>query len=359
MARDIFLIRHGRPVLPGDGHCCIGRGTDAPLSPEGEKQARALAGCFGGIKKIYASPLVRSTETAQIIGGGCEIAVNDGLNEIDVGEWEGLSFREIRARFSETYEKRGIDWSIPPVGGETLDDAADRIQGALLDMIRSTEGDIVAVTHEGAMRALIWRLMRLDTLHDMMVHQPYGSITVLRYEYGAMYVTAIGKLPGDAPGDEEIEELLDICGTSNKVRAHAAAVCENAMALREEIENGETTIPHDILRAAALLHDMCKAEGRGHEKLAAKILRERGYMRTADMVERHTDGCFLGDDLDGARLLYYADKTTEGTKQVSVERRFSDSEARCTNAEALKSHDDRLNKALEIRKMIDERRITI
>ena len=204
----IYLIRHGRPQLPGDGRLCIGRGSDPHLSETGIKDAEKLRDCFPCPAKIYTSPLLRTMETAKILADSrAEIIMLPELTEIDVGEWEGRNFSDIRRMYPAVYKARGRDWSIPPVGGESLESAADRMQKAVMELARGSEEDIIAVTSDGVIRALLWRLLRLDTRHDTMIRQPYGSLTAIRFENGALTVTATGKLPEDTPTDEEIEEI--------------------------------------------------------------------------------------------------------------------------------------------------------
>ena len=99
--RTIYLIRHGKPEFPDERKYCIGR-TDLPLSEEGRTQIRALGETFAGrrIEKIYTSPLKRCRESAailqEVIDRSIPIEVVDGLTEIDMGEWDGHSFDEIR-----------------------------------------------------------------------------------------------------------------------------------------------------------------------------------------------------------------------------------------------------------------------
>ena len=102
--RTIYLIRHGKPEFPDERKYCIGR-TDLSLSEEGRTQIRALGETFAGrrIEKIYTSPLKRCRESAailqEVIDRSIPIEVVDGLAEIDMGEWDGHSFDEIREQF--------------------------------------------------------------------------------------------------------------------------------------------------------------------------------------------------------------------------------------------------------------------
>jgi broad specificity phosphatase PhoE len=353
MAQYIYLVRHSRPELPGNGPYCIGGKTDLPLSESGKKQANNLIHCFDFVTTIYSGRLRRSRETAEILAQGrLPITICPAFDEIDVGKWENLSFADIRREYPEVYEQRGADWSIPPVGGETLEHAADRMQKGILELLKKDTGDIVIVSHEGSIRALVWRLMHLDTKMDAMFRQPYGSITVLKYEYGALSVTAAGKLPDDVPTDEEIVEMWDVCGTPLKIRDHSRAVCEECRYFFELLRDAGHISPWGILRAAALLHDACRVAGHAHPGLAASYLRERGYLKTAAMIAGHHDPAVVTDPVSGTAILYLADKLIEGKKKVSIEKRFADSAIKCTTEEAKESHQKQFETAVRIRNEI-------
>ena len=110
--RDIYLIRHGMPDFPGGARMCLGR-TDLPLGLRGRLQAALLGAEFAGsgLGDCFCSRLTRSRETAELMG--CERpVVIPGLEEMDAGEWDGLSFDEIRRRWPEYYERRGRELSL-------------------------------------------------------------------------------------------------------------------------------------------------------------------------------------------------------------------------------------------------------
>ena len=354
MAQYIYLIRHGRPELPGNGSYCIGNGTDLPLSVVGRRQAEALVPAFADASAIWCSPLRRSRETAEIMSGGT-IPVQElaGLDEIGVGAWEGRSFAEIREAWPDVYDRRGEDWSIPPVGGESLAAAAGRMQAALLEMTSTTAGNIVAVSHEGSIRALVWRLMGLDTRADAMYRQPYGSLTVIKYEYGAFSVTAAGKLADDVPTDEEIEEMWTRCATPQPVQDHCRAVCEECRYIFELLRDAGHVLSWNPIRAAALLHDACRRSGHDHPALAAALLREQGYVKAARLVSHHHDPACMDGPLDGVAVLYLADKLICGDQHVPLMQRFANSLEKCKTEEAKKSHHDQYKAAVRIRERVE------
>ena len=159
--RTIYLIRHGKPEFPDERKYCIGR-TDLPLSEEGRTQIRALGETFAGrrIEKIYTSPLKRCRESAailqEVIDRSIPIEVVDGLAEIDMGEWDGHSFDEIREQFPAEYVARGADmYDFRPPQGESFADCAGRARTTWNELRMKSRGDILVIGHAGWFRTLI------------------------------------------------------------------------------------------------------------------------------------------------------------------------------------------------------------
>jgi alpha-ribazole phosphatase len=159
--RTIYLIRHGKPEFPDERKYCIGR-TDLPLSEEGRTQIKALGETFARrrIEKIYTSPLNRCRESAailqEVIDRSIPIEVMDGLAEIDMGEWDGHSFDEIREQFPAEYAARGADmYDFRPPQGESFADCARRAKTTWNELRMKSRGDILVIGHAGWFRTLI------------------------------------------------------------------------------------------------------------------------------------------------------------------------------------------------------------
>jgi probable phosphoglycerate mutase len=109
-----------------------------PLTPDGRKEAAALAGRMSGVRidRIIASPMLRALETAQTIATGRPVEVDERLRELDYGQWEGLTAGEIEARDPELRAR----WEHDPAathspGGESGDDVASRALNFLVDLL--------------------------------------------------------------------------------------------------------------------------------------------------------------------------------------------------------------------------------
>ena len=91
--KKVYLIRHALPDFPGGKSMCIGM-TDIPLGEQGFSQSAKMAAHLPPVTAVFSSPLSRAVQTAQAIG--MPITILGGLREMYAGEWDGLTFEEIR-----------------------------------------------------------------------------------------------------------------------------------------------------------------------------------------------------------------------------------------------------------------------
>lgn len=188
--KRIYLMRHARPELPFGGRVYYGR-TDYPLSEEG-REAASRVGAFlrGRIKfdALYTSGMKRAVETASLVVPEMEGTAVPELREIDLGEWDGRSYDEVRDQFREIYEKRGMKFaSTAPPGGETFEELQRRAVPAFEKILAAHEsGNILIVAHGGAIWSITARLFGLD-LNDMFFFAlDYCGINVVEPSCGRM-----------------------------------------------------------------------------------------------------------------------------------------------------------------------------
>jgi probable phosphoglycerate mutase len=161
-------------------------GSDFPLSPEGRLEAQALAGLLEprAIGLVLTSPLARARETADIICGriGLGPVVVDGLREIALGLFEGLTGREARARYPKAWAARGLDrLNARPPGGESYADLAGRVFPALDSALAAgdLDGGTLVVAHRAVIQVILarWRGLDLAACHEIAVG--LGSMVVV------------------------------------------------------------------------------------------------------------------------------------------------------------------------------------
>ena len=174
--RMLLLARHGQSVANAvrrfQGH------QDVPLSDLGRRQAAALGKALqsGRLAHVYASPLERARLTAEAVVAelGVPLTLVDDLRELSLGEWEGYTVDEIRARPGDPYARwvRDPVRHVPP-GGEPLTDVQQRALRAV-DAIAASHPDghrVLVVSHGGVISACLahWLGLPLSSIWRLTV----------------------------------------------------------------------------------------------------------------------------------------------------------------------------------------------
>jgi broad specificity phosphatase PhoE len=162
----VFMVRHGATVLSAEDR--FAGATDVALSDEGREQTLRLAQRLNGEKivAVFASPLGRTVETAQILAKPhkLEVQTRDGLREISHGRWEQLTRREVEERFPEEAAEWEKDpYTFAPAGGESGLAVTARALPVLLQLVREhPDKNILVVSHKATIRLLLSSLLGFD-----------------------------------------------------------------------------------------------------------------------------------------------------------------------------------------------------
>jgi probable phosphoglycerate mutase len=157
----VYFVRHGETDWNVEGRLQGQR--DIPLNDLGrvqaEEAARRLAGVAPPAETLdyVASPMARTRETMEILRGALGLAphayrTDDRLIELTFGEWEGLTWKQVRKADPGRAALRERDkWGYVPPGGESYAMLAARVGPALHEVARPT----VVVAHGGVARAFL------------------------------------------------------------------------------------------------------------------------------------------------------------------------------------------------------------
>ena len=140
------MVRHGATVVSAEDR--FAGATDVALSDDGREQTRRLAHRLSHEKivAVYASPLGRTVETAQILAAPQELEVQtrDGFREINHGRWEQMTRREVEEKFPEEAAEWEKDpYTFAPLGGESGLAVTARALPELIELVRKHAGDKV------------------------------------------------------------------------------------------------------------------------------------------------------------------------------------------------------------------------
>ena len=291
------------------------------------------------VEAVYSSPLSRCMETAEYIAGEQQrVHVEEGLVELDAGEWENMEFTEIRSRYPQLYEERGRSiGTVPPPGGESFARGAERLQDALNRILGNTRGDVAVVTHCGVSRGLMCGILGWDINRVLEVPQPYGGISrILADDDGGFrgFYEQTGVKPLLYPDHGICRRLSDRYSVPEHIRLHEAAVARLAHQWAVRLKRLGYDIDPELLRTAGLLHDIARLKP-DHARAGARILRMEGYPVMAGIIQCHhrLEG---GEEsgLTERTLLFLADKMTLEDRMVDIDERFRQSAPKCTTPPA-------------------------
>ena len=206
----LLLVRHGETEWNRAGR--VQGQTDSPLTPTGQMQAAAVARWLSqdpppisAWKKpptlIYSSDLGRTQATAAPIADELEMVptISDQLREMNFGQLEGLTYKEVEVQFPEITQSLWGDNGDPnhPIpGGESRSSMTHRITTALTRITVTHPGEtIVVVTHGGAIGYFLRRVMQIP----LNIRSPFktanGSVAVVSHDGERFKVRALGLVP--------------------------------------------------------------------------------------------------------------------------------------------------------------------
>lgn len=171
---EIVLIRHGKTEGNKEKRY-IGR-TDQPLSEEGIAGIKEGLGRYPSVEKVYASPMKRTRQTAELIYPGQTPDLIDGLREMDMGVFEGKNHAELKNRPSYILwvATRG-KISIPE--GESMKDFGKRTMDALTQVLGDMQAEGIkkaaVVAHGGTIMSIVSQLAD-DDYYKYMVNNGAG-----------------------------------------------------------------------------------------------------------------------------------------------------------------------------------------
>jgi broad specificity phosphatase PhoE len=191
---SIYYVRHGETVWNAEGRL-QGR-RDSALTARGCTQADRCGSVLNDLVALngrnpaeldyVASPLGRARATMERVRRALGLDPHDyrldaRLAEMSFGEWEGLTFVEVRARDARALAARERDlWGFVPPGGESYADVMVRVREWHAGLARAT----VAVAHGGIWRALIAHLGISST--DNATRAPVAQGAVYHFDADRM-----------------------------------------------------------------------------------------------------------------------------------------------------------------------------
>ena len=177
---ELFLVRHGATEWSRSGrHTSV---TDLPLLPDGEVQARRVAGKLADLGLhpadfglALSSPRVRALRTAELAGFRPE--VDERLAEWRYGDYEGRTSADIR---------RDVPgwriWTHPLPGGETRTQIINRMTEVVRRVQDSGVERAICFGHGHSSRVLALCWLGIDVARGQSFPLETGAVCVLGHE---------------------------------------------------------------------------------------------------------------------------------------------------------------------------------
>jgi probable phosphoglycerate mutase len=203
----LILCRHGNTFRTGERSVWVGARSDLPLVEAGVRQARDIGSAIKlnntGLSRIYAGPLLRTKQTAELISSECRppappIAIVDELKEIDYGAWEGKTNEEVCARGgkealarwdSEGVWPQGFGWA--PGEEAILHNLRALIERAIGN---GGEDSVVALVSSNGLFRILAKSLAIAPANSKMAT---GAMSLLQARQGRLQVITWNQKPSE------------------------------------------------------------------------------------------------------------------------------------------------------------------
>ena len=177
------LLRHGEP-LGGP----IFRGiTDDALTESGWQQMTHAVKKMPGFELILTSPLRRCSKFAKELSDERALPLQqlETLKEINFGQWEGKSARQIESESASLLKKF---WQNPientPPDGEPLLEFQQRVLACWNDIIIANKGkNCLIISHGGVQKIILAQVLNMPVEAIHTIEVPYACCSVIQVYY--------------------------------------------------------------------------------------------------------------------------------------------------------------------------------
>lgn len=184
---ELYVIRHGESEANAKG--MHAGWSDVGLSERGCVQAlktrKELAGMH--FERVYVSDLMRTRQTASLALPGYDFILDARIREFSSGTLAGQLIKDCRQKLGAPYEYSLVYNDYTPYGGENEHMVTLRIESFFKELERQEHTwphpcKIAAVTHEGAVRHMIYYVLQSRFLKE---HVMINNCSVIKFLYSS------------------------------------------------------------------------------------------------------------------------------------------------------------------------------
>jgi alpha-ribazole phosphatase len=204
METSFWLIRHA--LVAENARAVLYGVMDVPLCEttllEQAPMYRSLAARLPRSADWLVTPLSRTRRTAETIFANgyptADLAVEPGLIEQSLGEWQGLPHHELPAKLIHpAHAFWPLAGNEKPPGGESMAEVITRVGSAMERLAETRAGrDVVVVSHGGAIRGAIAHALQIGADNALHMSIQNLSLTRLQATPDGWRVQCVNELPG-------------------------------------------------------------------------------------------------------------------------------------------------------------------
>ena len=191
----LILVRHALTV--DNQKSRLSGHIDSSISEEGKEQIDKITNYLKDfdIDKIYTTTSSRTKDTVKKLSElkSIEIIEKESLKEISFGDFEGLTFDEIKDKYPKEFQdmiEKGYEYKYP--NGESLIDSYNRVCIELYNIISNNDDRTILIcSHGGTIRNIITYLISNSYKYHWNFKIDNGSVTILEVQDGFTVITAM------------------------------------------------------------------------------------------------------------------------------------------------------------------------
>jgi broad specificity phosphatase PhoE len=183
--RRVVLVRHGETV--GQSSIRYFGATDLALSDEGREQMELVRTALAAevFDAVYTSRLQRTIAAARIIAPVLSPQAVAGFDEVNFGDWEGLTREEIAARDPLLFQQwRAALHEFTYPGGDAVAAFRGRVVASWQALLPDAPERVLVIAHRGVIASLVTELLQLSPAERAAWPIHLASIHVLEAANG-------------------------------------------------------------------------------------------------------------------------------------------------------------------------------
>ena len=184
----LILVRHALTV--DNQKSRLSGHIDSSISEEGKEQIDKITNYLKDfdIDKIYTTTSSRTKDTVKKLSElkSIEIIEKESLKEISFGDFEGLTFDEIKDKYPKEFQdmiEKGYEYKYP--NGESLIDSYNRVCIELDNIISNNDDRTILIcSHGGTIRNIITYLISNSYKYHWNFKIDNASVSVVEVDNG-------------------------------------------------------------------------------------------------------------------------------------------------------------------------------